>query len=71
MRHSAYRPNISYIVSDRSTIDLFDDKGVYVGRFETDIQVLMMSFKNGKAYSVTAFDDYKFVKRYGYTIEEY
>ncbi|MGB2906263.1 MAG: 6-bladed beta-propeller [Candidatus Aminicenantaceae bacterium] len=62
---------IEDILADTATIDLFDDKGVYVGRFETDIPVITMSFRNGKAYSVTVFDDYKFVKRYSYSIEDY
>ncbi|MBN1270784.1 MAG: hypothetical protein JXB26_00805 [Candidatus Aminicenantes bacterium] len=56
---------------DKHKVDLFDKTGIYVGRFETDISVIPMVFKNSKFYTVTIFDDFKFVKRYGYSIVNY
>jgi len=54
-----------------SQIDVFDDKGVYIGRFETDVPAQSLVFKNGKAYGVAVIDDYKYVKRYGYELKDY
>jgi hypothetical protein len=57
--------------SSRSRIDLFDDKSVYVGRFETDVPTRSLIFTNGRAYSVAVIDDFKHIKRYRFQIEEY
>jgi hypothetical protein len=59
------------MLEGESEVDLFDEKGIYVGNFKTDIPTQMLTFKNGKAYSVTTYNDYKFVKRYNYSIETY
>ncbi len=56
---------------ESSTIDLFDQKGIYIGRFETDIPVNLLTFANGKAYAVADVDGFKYVKRYGYSIRNY
>jgi hypothetical protein len=64
-----------FVVADtlenKSEIDLFNEKGLYIGRFETDIPALTLFFKNGKAYAVTNVNDFNFVQRYGYKIVEY
>jgi hypothetical protein len=56
---------------ESSWIDLFDNKGIYVGRFETNIPVYFLTFANGKAYTVADIDGSKYVKRYGYSIQNY
>jgi hypothetical protein len=58
-------------LENKSEIDLFDEKGVYIGRFETDIPALTLFFKNEKAYAVTSVNDFNFVQRYGYKIVDY
>jgi len=64
-------------VEDEYTLfDIFDPEGQYIAHFKTSILAEgMMSgllfFKNGKAYSVATEDDYKFVKRYNFEIQEY
>ena len=62
---------VSDILQGKSRIDLFDDKGAYVGRFETEVPAISLAFRNGKAYGVAVIDDFKYVKRYGYKIEDY
>ncbi len=56
---------------ESSWIDLFDNKGVYIGRFKTNIPVDLLTFANGKAYAVADIDGFKYVKRYGYSIQNY
>jgi hypothetical protein len=56
---------------ESSRIDLFDQKGVYIGRFDTDLPVSLLTFANGKAYAVADVEGFKYVKRYGYTIQNY
>lgn len=51
--------------------DLFDEDGKYIGHFKADISPDFLFFKNGKAYSVATVDDYKYVKRYSYEMQEY
>jgi hypothetical protein len=58
-------------LENKSEVDLFDEKGTYIGRFETDIPALSLFFKNGKAYAVTNIEDFNYVQRYGYEIVSY
>ncbi len=58
-------------LENNSEIDLFDEKGTYIGHFETDIPALSLFFKNGKAYAVTNIKDFNYVQRYGYKIVNY
>jgi hypothetical protein len=53
--------------------DLFDKAGRYIGQFKAHFPAdYSFFFKNGKAYAVeTDKDGYKFVKRYGFKIEDY
>jgi hypothetical protein len=54
-----------------SELDLFDEKGIYIGESEAPIPVEGLRFKKGKAYAVmTTEDGYKFVKRFGFEIKE-
>jgi len=55
----------------KSEIDLFDEKGVYIGQFESDIPALSLFFKSKKAYTVANVNDYNFVQRYSYQIVNY
>jgi len=64
-----YDPAGKYLY--KSEIDLFDEKGVYVGRFETDIPVVSLFFKKGKAYGVVNINGFNFIRRYAYKIINY
>ena len=68
-------------VADEYTLfDIFDQDGRYIANFKTSafkfpigglFSEFLFFFKNGKAYSVVTEDDYKFVKRYSFEIQEY
>ena len=56
----------------RSTlVDIFSKEGEYLAQFETDIATDWLCFQNGKAYAVAAVDDYKYIKRYNFSILGY
>ena len=57
--------------NEYALIDLFDQEGKYIAQFESTISTERMFFNNGKAYAVAVENDYKFVKRYSYEIQEY
>ncbi|MFZ2054669.1 MAG: hypothetical protein WAU81_10780 [Candidatus Aminicenantales bacterium] len=61
------------IVPDEATVfDVFDENGRYIGQFKADFQAdTLFFFKNGKAYAVAEKEGYKFVKRYGFEIQDY
>ena len=64
-------------VEDEYTLfDIFDQEGQYIAYFKTSIPAEgimsgLLFFKNRKAYSVAIEDDYWFVKRYNFEIQEY
>ena len=68
-------------VADEYTLfDIFDQNGRYIVNFKTSafkfpivglFSEFLFFFKNGKAYSVVTENDYKFVKRYSFEIQEY
>ena len=64
-------------VEDEYTLfDIFDQEGQYIAHFKTSIPAEgimsgLLFFNNGKAYSVAIEDDYWFVKRYNFEIQEY
>jgi len=68
-------------VADEYTLfDIFDQDGRYIANFKTTalkfpivglFSEFSFFFKNGKAYSVVTENDYKFVKRYSFEIQEY
>jgi len=53
---------VDSLPGEGSLIDLFDQEGVYVGHFKTDIPSENLFFKNGRAYAVDEKDGYKFAK---------
>lgn len=57
--------------NEYALIDLFDQEGKYIAQFESTISTERMFFNNGKAYAVATENDYQFVKRYSYEIQEY
>jgi hypothetical protein len=62
---------VDMIEDDYCLIDLFDEKGVYIGRFKTNAFFGPVHFKNGKAYAVVTSDDYKYIRRFRYEIKSY
>jgi len=66
---------VDSIEDEYTLFDIFDQEGKYIANFRTTISAEMMFseslfFKNGKAYAVVTEDDYKFVKRYNFEIQE-
>jgi hypothetical protein len=67
---------VETIEGEYSLIDIFDKDGKYIAQFKTPVTskgILseFLFFKNGKAYSVASENDYLFVKRYKYEIQEF
>jgi hypothetical protein len=64
-----------FVVTDplpkASTVDLFDSKGVFAGRFVTEAPATTFVFKGGKAYGIDLIGDYRCDKRYAYSVETY
>ena len=56
---------------DSKLIDIFDQYGKYIAQFTTSVSTNRLIFKNGKAYALAIENDYRFVKRYNYEIQEY
>jgi len=67
---------VDSLEGEYTLFDIFDQEGKYVANFKTKIPAEgmfseLLFFKNGKAYSVATENDYKFVKRYRFEIQEY
>jgi hypothetical protein len=67
---------VDSLEGEYTLLDIFDQEGRYVANFKTTIPAQemfseLLFFKNGKAYAVVTKDDYKFVKRYRFEIQEY
>lgn len=62
---------VDSIPNEYSLIDLFDQDGKYIAQFRSTVPTERFFFKNGKAYAVATENDYKFVKRYNFEIQEY
>ncbi len=56
---------------DAKLIDLFDQDGKYIAQFTTSVSTDRLIFKNAKAYAIDTVNDYRYVKRYRYEIQEY
>jgi len=56
---------------DAKLIDVFDQDGKYISQFTTSVSTDRLIFKNGKAYAVATENDYRYVKRYSYEIQEF
>ena len=52
-------------------IDVFDQDERYIAQFTTSVSINSLIFKNGKAYALAIENDYRFIKRYNYEIQEY
>lgn len=62
---------VDSVKGEYTIFDLFDQEGRYIANFKTTIPVEGLFFNNGKAYSVDTENDYLFVKRYNFEIQEY
>jgi len=67
---------VDSLEGEYTLFDIFDQDGRYIANFKTKIPAEgifseLLFFKNGKAYAVVTKDDYKFVKRYRFEIQEY
>ncbi|MDH5386781.1 MAG: 6-bladed beta-propeller, partial [Candidatus Aminicenantes bacterium] len=62
---------VDSIPDEYALIDIFDQEGNYIAQFEALIPAENLFFKNGKAYALATENDYRFVKRYRYEIQEY
>jgi hypothetical protein len=56
---------------DAKLIDVFDQDGKYIAQFTTSISTDRLIFKNGKAYAIATENDFRYVKRYEYEIQEF
>ncbi len=56
---------------DAKLIDLFDQDGKYIAQFTTSVSTDRLIFKNGKAYAIDTVNDFRYVKRYSYEIQEF
>jgi hypothetical protein len=61
---------VDYIADEYTLIDLFDRQGTYIAQFAAKIPIANLLFKNGKAYALAIENDFRYVKRYGYEIQE-
>ncbi|UCE41106.1 MAG: hypothetical protein JSV17_16980 [Candidatus Aminicenantes bacterium] len=61
---------VDYIENEHTLIDLFDQNGKYMAQFEAEIPIANLLFKNGKAYALDIINDYRYVKRYNFEIQE-
>jgi len=67
---------VDSVEDEFSLFDIFNQDGKYIAQFKTQVPAegifsVTLFFKNGTAYCVATEDDYKFVKRYNYEIQEY
>jgi hypothetical protein len=62
---------VDYIADEYTLIDLFDKQGTYIAQFEAKIPIQNLLFKNVKAYALAIENDFRYVKRYRYEIQEY
>ncbi len=62
---------VDSVKGEHTIFDLFDQEGRYIANFKTTIPVEGLFFNNGKAYAVATENDFKFVKRYNFEIQEY
>ena len=61
---------VDHIADEYTLIDLFDREGKYIAQFEAEIPIDNLLFENGKAYALAIENDYRYVKRYAYEIQE-
>ncbi len=56
---------------DANLVDVFDRDGKYIAQFTTSVSTDRLIFKNNKAYAVDTVNDFRYVKRYNYEIQEF
>jgi hypothetical protein len=61
---------VDYVENEYTLIDLFDRQGKYISQFEAKIPVQNLIFRNGKAYALAIENDYRYVKRYKFEVQE-
>jgi len=61
---------VDYIEKEYTLIDIFDRKGKYIARFNARVPTANLFFKNGKVYALAVENDYRYVKRYRFEIQE-
>lgn len=61
---------VDYIADDHTLIDLFDRQGTYISQFAANVPITNLFFKNGKAYVLAIENDFRYVKRYSYRVQE-
>ncbi len=61
---------VDHIADEYTLIDLFDRQGTYIAQFKANIPIANLLFKNGRAYALAVENDYRYVKRYRYEIQE-
>lgn len=62
---------VDFMPEQYTLVDIFDRDGNYIAQFDARIPAENLFFKNGKAYALATENDYRFVKRYKYEIQEY
>jgi len=67
---------VDFIEDEYMLIDLFDQDGKFIAHFKTPVlaeglYAAYFFFRNGKAYTVATEEDYRFVKRYSFEIQEF
>lgn len=60
---------VDAIIGDYTLLDLFDDNGRYCAQVSCDIPTQNLMFKAGKAYAVDTQGEFRYIKRYDYSIE--
>lgn len=62
---------VDSIENEYTLIDIFDEDRKYIAQFSAIIPTENLFFKNGKAYALATENDYKFLKRYKFEIQEF
>jgi hypothetical protein len=61
---------VDHSQGEEALFDLFDKQGAYISQFKAHIPIANLFFKNGKAYALAIVNDYRYVKRYNFEIQE-
>ncbi|UCC41013.1 MAG: hypothetical protein JSV96_06160 [Candidatus Aminicenantes bacterium] len=67
---------VESVMDEYTLFDIFDKEGKYIANFKTPVLAegvfsSFLFFKNNKAYIVAIEDEYRYVKRYNYEVQEY
>jgi hypothetical protein len=61
---------VDYSEGEEALFDIFNEEGKYVTQFKASIPVANLFFKNGKVYALDIANDFRYVKRYNFAIQE-